>query len=46
MDFDDDCFREDMEADGNDYAEEQRRAYLETLTDEDGNPLYEFEEED
>ena len=37
---------EDMIADGLDYAEEQRRARLAQLVDEDGNPLYEFESED
>ena len=36
---------DDMMADGLEYAEELRRAKLRDLRDEDGNPIYDDEED-
>lgn len=40
------CWNDDMEADGNDCAEEEHRAKLAAMRDEDGNPIYEDEDYD
>lgn len=39
-------YDEDMQADGEEYAEELRRARLRELVDEDGNELFDFGEDD